>query len=391
MLKEDIAAPLQAIISSMYNLPNQSITLEEPNRGISVTINLKNYSYMNISYTQHKEKEKTNISFETQDFPVYAYHNSIARLAPIYDQLLFLGKHPKFANSDLMMSFASTISNVSLMLSEETLIKTENNITDRLPSELRQEAVVFCGPVGEYFVFTIHFVKVKGTPSSVSMSALNQNMINSFSNNYNDTNNSNANGGSQFAQMPNSYSTTAVSQMGNVNNTINTSPGSNSNTNANNASTPPNTTSSNNASSSNNINLSATSSSTTNSINSSNNNLSSQARLPISRSNGNLNIMGSSSINSPLLETASISPSSLNYESPAFWRPFAQDTIFPHLGREYIVCDSVMLRTKFKIQSVVLSQLKALQMLLSAISVNLSVQADEEETEEEEIENDDDN
>lgn len=372
MLKEDIAEPLQAIISSMYNLPNTSITLEEPNRGISVTINFKNYSYMNFTYTQRKEKG--NISFKTDDFPVYAYHNSIARLAPIYDQLLFLGKHPEYANSNLMISFASTIGNISLMLSEETLIKTENSISDRIPIDQRQDKVIFCGPVGEYFVFTIHFVKVKGTPSSVSMTALNQNANNSIL-----TDNNNNSGNSQNKEMQNSYSTPAVTQIGNVNTNSNNGP----NINSNNTSNSPNASNSNNEL---NINLSSTSSSTVN-LNSSTNNLSSQQKLPISRSNGNLSLMTSSSINSPSLEAASVSPSSLNYESPAFWRPFAQDTTFPHLGKEYVVTDSVMLRTKFKIQSVVLSQLKALQMLLSAISVNLSIQAEEEEIEEEDIDN----
>lgn len=384
MLKEDIAEPLQAIISSMYNLPNTTITLEEPNREISVKINLKNFSYMNFSYSQHKEKEKGYFKLETKDFPIYAYHNSIARLAPIYDQLVFLGKHPKYANSDIMMSFASTISNVSLMLGEETLIKTENNITEMIPVEHRQDIIIFCGPVGEYFVFTIHFVKPHNPTSSVSMSALNQNTNNSFIDNSN-----NGNGGtSQFSTMPNSFSTSAVSQVGNANNlSVNSSPGGNANSNNASTFTPPNNTNSNNGSSSANINLSATSSVAA-SANSSNTNLSSQPKLPTSRSNGNLSIMGSSSINSPLLEAATISPS-LNYESPAFWRPFAQDTRFPHLGREYIVIDSVMLRTKFKIQTIVLSQLKALQMLLSAISVNLSVQAEEEEEIKEEEDRDD--
>lgn len=394
MLKEDIAEPLQAIISSMYNLPNTSLNFEDPSRGISVTVNLKNYSYMNISFSQHKEKEKGNISFKTDDFPVYAYHNSIARLAPIYDQLVFLGKHPKYANSDLMMSFSATISNVSLMLGEETLIKTENNISDRIPNDLKQEIIIFCGPVGEYFVFTIHFVKVRNPPNSVSMSALNQNINNSFIDNQSNSNNNNNNNGasnsgvSQFSTMPISYSTSAVSQAGNSNNnTLSTSPAEiNSNPNSVSTFTPPANPNSGNQSSSSNINLSPTSSSPANSAVSSMTNFPSQSKVPTSISNGNLSLMGSSSINSPLLETASVSPSSINYESPAFWRPFAQDTVFPHLGREYIVVDSVMLRKKFKIQSIVLSQLKALQMLLSAISVNLSVQAEEEEIEEEEEE-----
>ncbi|OHT03445.1 hypothetical protein TRFO_06689 [Tritrichomonas foetus] len=239
MLQEDIATSLHSIISSMYNPQTETITLEDATRNITVKINLKNGAMMNFDFTQHKEKDKV-FSIKTADFPIYAYHNSIARLAPIYDQLLFLGKHPTFANPDLIMSFAATVSNVTLMLGEQSLIKTENSITDILPQNLKNDVVIICGPISEYFVFTIHFVKPKNTATQLS------------------------------------------------------------------------------------------------------------------------------------------------FECPTFWHQFAPETVFPHLGHEYIVVDSVMLKTKSKTQTKILSELKAFQMLLSSISTNLAVEAEERDEEEEE-------
>ena len=237
MLTEDVASKLSSIISSMYNSPSDPITLEDVSHGITVKIKVNNFAMMNFEFTQRKEKDRI-IQFKTGDFPIYAYHNSIARLSPIYDQLLFLGKHPNFANSDLIMSFAATMSNVALMLGEQSLIKSENCITELLPSDVRNDMIIVCGPINDYIVFTIHFVKPKNTEAATS------------------------------------------------------------------------------------------------------------------------------------------------FESPTFWQQFAPDTVIPHLGREYVVVDSVMLKAKNKNQSQILSQLKALQMLLSSISTSLAVEAEERAEEE---------
>jgi hypothetical protein len=59
-------------------------------------------------------------------------------------------------------------------------------------------------------------------------------------------------------------------------------------------------------------------------------------------------------------------------ENVTFWRQFVPDTTFSHLGKEDQATDSVMVRHKYRNQSVILTKLKSLQMLLSAIATNLA-------------------
>lgn len=322
MLKEDIADPLQKIITMMNNLPADPIRMEDADRGISVHISFKKSAMISFDLSRNKEKDKSNFAFATKDFPIYSYHSSIARLVPIYDKLLFLGKHPNYANSDLMMSFSATISNVSLMLGEETLIKTENSIADLIPQNLKNELIIFCGPVGEYFVFTIHFVKLRGPPNSISMTAISD---------YNNFHNSSS---TQMMHFPTSQSSSDLSQFRGSNRPAQTSPNQNGN---------------------------------------------SIPSMPNSVSNGNL----SNRIFSALKEGHIIS-SSGGIENAAFWRPFVPETIISYLGKDFEVIDSVMMKTKFRPQASILAELKALQMQLSAISITLSVEAEEDSSDEEE-------
>jgi hypothetical protein len=145
---------------------------------------------------------------------------------------LFLEKHPDKAHPDLFMSFAATLSNIGLMLGDQSLIKTETEISEKLPPNLKDDLVVVCGPIGEFFVTTVHIVK--------------------------------------------------------------------------------------------------------------------------------------------LVREVSHDP-----ENVTFWRQFVPETTFPHLGKDYVAVDSLTIRHKYKNQTAILARLKALQMLLSAISVNLGVDADE--------------
>jgi hypothetical protein len=64
-------------------------------------------------------------------------------------------------------------------------------------------------------------------------------------------------------------------------------------------------------------------------------------------------------------------------ENVTFWRQFVPDATFSHLGKEYQAIDSVMMRHKYRNQSVLLTKLKSLQMLLSAIATNLAVEEEE--------------
>lgn len=234
MLQEGFSESLKSIINIMYNTPDQTINFKDQSRNIQVQIHISPGAMMSLEYFQ-QVKDKT-VSFKIPDFPIYVYHNSIARLTPIYNQLCFLEKHADYANSDLILSFAATVSNVSLMLGEQSLIKTENHITELLPSNLQTEMIIICGPIADDFVLTIHFVKM--------------------------------------------------------------------------------------------------------------------IRDGVQRANG-----------------------------ATLWKPFTPDSVFSHLGKEFSVIDSFLLKQKFKPQGMVFSQLRALQMNLSAISVNISIDDNDEESE----------
>ena len=187
---------------------------------------------MNFELNINKEKP---VNFKTEDFQIVAYHNSIARLLPIYNQLSFLGKSIYQPNPELILSFAAIVSNVSMMLNEQSLIKTEDFISDFIPKQFRNELIIVCGPIGEYFICTVHFVKLIG-PSNKTI-----------------------------------------------------------------------------------------------------------------------------------------------VESPTYFRQFTQNAQFSHLGNDYCVLDSVLMKLKSKTQTEILNNLKSLQMQLISISTNLSIEEDENE------------
>ena len=159
MLSPGIAEDLGNIIKSMCNLPEQTITFESPPHGIFVRLHMKPSAMMSFSFTQQKDKAHS-IEFSTVEFPIAVYHNAIARLTPIYNQLAFLQKHRNLASADIFMEFAATSSNIGLMLGEQSLIRSEEQIYDLIPEGLRDEIIVVCSPIGENFIFTVHFVKL---------------------------------------------------------------------------------------------------------------------------------------------------------------------------------------------------------------------------------------
>jgi hypothetical protein len=230
MIQEGLAASLESIINLMYVTQEETMQLGDSSRGLSFTIQIRCGAMMNFAFEYRKDKDRS-VSFTTPDFPIFVYHNSIARLTPIYNQLLFLEKHPEHATSDLFMSFAATLSNIGLMLGEQSLIKTENQISELIPPQWQQDFVIVCGPIGEWMLATVHMVK--------------------------------------------------------------------------------------------------------------------------------------------------FSKESPEVENVTFWRQFVPDTSFSHLKKEYIATDSVMMRKQWGTQSSVLRQLKALQMLLSAIATNLALDAED--------------
>ena len=68
----------------MYNSPEQTVSFENQPLGIKAKVTFLPGAFMSLEFNQHN-KEK-NIAFKTPDFPVFAYHNSVARLTPIYNQ-----------------------------------------------------------------------------------------------------------------------------------------------------------------------------------------------------------------------------------------------------------------------------------------------------------------
>ena len=231
MFAEGLSKSLETVINTMQNPSSEFITLEDQTKNVSAKIALGSSSMMNLEVNL-KIKDK-DINFVLDDFPIYVYHNSIARLAPIYHQLSYLEKHPEHANSDLLMSFAATVSNVILMLGENSLVKSENFISELIPPQYKNDLLITCAPIGEFFLLTIHFIKCLGDAP---------------------------------------------------------------------------------------------------------------------RNDG-----------------------------VTHWRQFAPDSKFSHNGKEYIVIDSVLLKQKFKPQTIILSQLRALQLQLTSAATMLSIEAEEEE------------
>jgi len=164
MIPEDISQSLEGILNVMQNSSSDYILFEDTNKGINAKIALKSCAMMNAEISlKYKEKEHV---FKLDDFPIYTYHNCMARLTPIYHKLAFIEKNPEFGNSDLFSSYASTISNCILMMGENSLIKSENYISEMLPPNLRNEIIIVCAPIGDYFVLTVHFVKLINDNSS---------------------------------------------------------------------------------------------------------------------------------------------------------------------------------------------------------------------------------
>lgn len=157
MLREGIANSLKRVIDLMCNLGDEKAPILFDDNDFSARIQLKNSALMTLEF---EEKRQGGCSFSTGDFPIYVYHNAIARLTPIYNQLAFLEKHPDLATSDVCMGFATTMSNIGLMLGEQSLIRTEEQIWEFIPEPFRREMLIVCGPIGENFVFTVHFVKL---------------------------------------------------------------------------------------------------------------------------------------------------------------------------------------------------------------------------------------
>ena len=160
MFTEGLAKNLEIVINTMQNPSNEIISLEDQTKNVSCKIILGTSSMMSLEINL-KIKDK-DINIVLDDFPIYVYHNSIARLAPIYHQLSYLEKHPQHANPDLLMSFAATISNVILMLGENSLVKSENFISELLPQNYKNDFLITCAPIGEFFLLTIHFIKCVG-------------------------------------------------------------------------------------------------------------------------------------------------------------------------------------------------------------------------------------
>ena len=151
MLKVGIANSLKHIIELMCDLDEK---VELTSKDLSVRIELKSSAMMALNF----EDKRTGCQFR-KDCPIYVYHNAIARLSPIYNQLAFLEKHPELATPDVCMGFAATMSNVGLMLDEQSLVRTEEQIWEFIPAQYRQDLLVVCGPIGENFVVTVHYVK----------------------------------------------------------------------------------------------------------------------------------------------------------------------------------------------------------------------------------------
>ncbi|EAY23684.1 hypothetical protein TVAG_120220 [Trichomonas vaginalis G3] len=165
MIQYEIAKSIENVINTMQNPSSELISFEDTSKNISAKISLKSSAMMSLELNM-KQKDK-EISITTDDFPIHIYHNSIARLIPIFHQLTYLEKHPEFCNPDLLMGFAATVANIILMLGENSLIKSENFISDLIPQNLRNYLIIACSPIGDFFLLTIHTVKLVGDAQSV--------------------------------------------------------------------------------------------------------------------------------------------------------------------------------------------------------------------------------
>lgn len=164
MIPYEIAKSVENVINTMQSPSSEMISFEDQSKGISAKIALKPSAMMSLEASiKLKDKE---IAINTDDFPIYVYHNSIARLIPIYHQLSYLEKHPEFCNPELLMGFAATVANIILMLGENSLIKSENFLSELIPQNFRNDVVITCSPIGDFFLFTVHMVKLIGEAQS---------------------------------------------------------------------------------------------------------------------------------------------------------------------------------------------------------------------------------
>lgn len=160
MLDENVLKLVENVMTMMHSPPSEVISVEDPNKNISAKITLKSNASMNLELSiKIKDKE---VPIKTEDFPIFVYHNSIARLIPVVNQLRYLTKNPQFASPDLIMTLAGTVSNILLMLGENSLIRSEVYISRLLPPQLHNDYIIACSPLGEFFVLTVHNVKLIG-------------------------------------------------------------------------------------------------------------------------------------------------------------------------------------------------------------------------------------
>ena len=160
MLNDELISSFECLLHLMHNPPGDFIILEDQNRDIHSKITLKTCSMMSLEINLKIKDKDINLKFE--DFPIYVYHNIIARLTPIYNKLVYIESHQEHSNHILLMNYSSIISNCILMLGDNSLIKTENMISNLIPNQFKNDIIIVCGPIGDFFVLTIHFVKLLG-------------------------------------------------------------------------------------------------------------------------------------------------------------------------------------------------------------------------------------
>jgi len=146
------------MITRIYNLDEHALVFKDADRQLPVTFCTSRGATMSLGYS---DERSPMARFTTDFFPIVAYHCAIARLTPVLTQLVFLEDHTAHASSELCMSLAATVSNVVMMLGEASLVRSEDHISDLVPAALRDQVVIVSGPIGEGFITTVHFVKLR--------------------------------------------------------------------------------------------------------------------------------------------------------------------------------------------------------------------------------------
>lgn len=113
-----------------------------------------------ISLKLQISQNKKDYLIEIPDLPLYAYQSAYSRLFLILRKVKYLETTNDFT-VELLIDFCSEISNIIHQFGENTLIRAELYISDKLPKEIKNELIIFIGPINDVFVVTVNSVSIQ--------------------------------------------------------------------------------------------------------------------------------------------------------------------------------------------------------------------------------------